>query len=305
MRVLVLLSTYNGGLYLSQQLDSIFSQKEVDVDILIRDDGSSDSTIQIIESYISNYPGRIKLVCGTNVGAAHSFMELLQLANEMQYDYYALSDQDDVWLEDKLISAVTLCVEQGLENDIPVLYFGRYQMVNDKMDYLNTAYKTPKISFQYALLENCATGCTMFFNRKLLSLLCLYRPNCIVMHDDWIYKVCLGVGGVVCYDPVPHMLYRQHCNNLIGGKRRGFLKKWFSRFRKLFSKSENLRFRMAKELLDGYRSYLTDYNLRLLLDLISDNKGYKRVKLFFDSRFNGADFETTMKIKFLILLGKF
>ena len=104
-RILVLLSAYNGEKYISAQIESILHQKiEHQVDLLIRDDGSNDDTLNILQEYETKYPDRIKVVEGKNIGYIKSFFWLIQEANG--YDYYSLSDQDDVWLDNKLDIAV-------------------------------------------------------------------------------------------------------------------------------------------------------------------------------------------------------
>ncbi|WP_276834352.1 glycosyltransferase, partial [Massilicoli timonensis] len=104
-RILVLLSAYNGEKYISAQIESILYQKtEHQVDLLIRDDGSNDDTLNILQEYETKYPDRIKVVEGENIGYNKSFFWLIQEANG--YDYYSLSDQDDVWLDNKLDIAV-------------------------------------------------------------------------------------------------------------------------------------------------------------------------------------------------------
>ena len=105
-KVQVLLSTYNGEKYIREQLDSILTQKDIEVSILIRDDGSTDSTVDIIHEYCSNNSD-IKLIKGSNMGACKSFFELFKEA-DMGYDYYALADQDDYWYADKLTVACNM-----------------------------------------------------------------------------------------------------------------------------------------------------------------------------------------------------
>ena len=102
--VQILLSSYNGDKYINRQIDSILCQKDVEVHLLIRDDGSTDQTRQIIKKYEKKYPFNIKVVLGENIGWKKSFFTLLKLAGD--YDYYAFADQDDYWYEDKEISAI-------------------------------------------------------------------------------------------------------------------------------------------------------------------------------------------------------
>ena len=103
--ILVLMSTYNGSKYIKQQIESIFKQKNVNADILIRDDGSTDDTIDIINSFGDD---RIKLYKGYNLGSTNSFIDLIKYSAKHypDYEYYAFSDQDDVWEPEKIKVAV-------------------------------------------------------------------------------------------------------------------------------------------------------------------------------------------------------
>ena len=99
--VQVLMSTYNGERYIRRQIDSIMAQTGVEVYLLIRDDGSEDSTVSIIQEYVEQYPDRIQIVIGKNIGWKKSFIQLLRMAGN--FDYYAFADQDDYWFPDKEI----------------------------------------------------------------------------------------------------------------------------------------------------------------------------------------------------------
>lgn len=101
-RVEVLMSTYNGELYIDEQIQSILSQKDVDLNLLIRDDASKDNTIEKIKKYTTR--DNVSFYNGKNIGATRSFFDLMNHAGE--YEYYCLSDQDDVWDDDKVITAV-------------------------------------------------------------------------------------------------------------------------------------------------------------------------------------------------------
>ena len=123
--VCVLLSTYNGEKYLKEQLDSVLNQKDITLNFLVRDDGSTDSTIDILKQYEKE--GKIKLIVGKNIGYKKSFYELAKLAPLS--DYYAFCDQDDVWDDDKLITAVNMLEREN--NSIPLLYFSALRVVNN------------------------------------------------------------------------------------------------------------------------------------------------------------------------------
>ena len=128
------MSTYNGEKFLREQLNSLVTQKLKPDQIFIRDDGSTDATMDIIKYYADSYKF-IKYYHGENLGAAKSFMELINKAEEA--DYYALCDQDDVWFEDKLQVAVNT-LEAIRPNDIPLLYCSRFTLTDEKLNPLDS-----------------------------------------------------------------------------------------------------------------------------------------------------------------------
>ena len=106
MKILILLSTYNGQQYLPELLDSVENQTGVEKEIIVRDDGSQDQTLNILQKYKKQYEN-IEIHSSTNIGACKSFLSLIQLAKEKDnYDYAAFCDQDDVWLPQKLSAAI-------------------------------------------------------------------------------------------------------------------------------------------------------------------------------------------------------
>ena len=112
--VLVLLSSYNGEKYIKEQIDSILTQKNITVKLFIRDDGSTDATRNILKEY-EKYSNCV-VVFGDNIGAANSFLWLIQNAHSS--GYYAFSDQDDIWDRDKLSSAISIIKSTG--STIPI-----------------------------------------------------------------------------------------------------------------------------------------------------------------------------------------
>lgn len=308
MKVLVLLATYNGECYLREQLDSILSQVNVDVDILARDDGSLDKTVEILREYSNNYKNKVTFIAGNNLGAGKNFLSLIYIARtrNKEYDYFALSDQDDVWLPNKLYAAISRCGNAN-KSIAPSLYFGQYRMVDKNLQGIQAERekKAPKMTLGHALVDNVATGCTMVFNRSLLLELCEYSPDFITMHDDWIYKVCVALGGSLFYDSVPYILYRQHGRNVIGGLSDNFIKKWSLRLKKIFKKSTNIRLRVATELYRGYSVKLPIKNKLLLYEVVNYKKGLNRFRLFFNRELCGENLDATLRVKFLILFSKY
>ncbi len=209
-RVQVLMSTYNGERFLEEQMESLLAQSWKNLEILIRDDGSTDSTMQILERYCMKYPN-IQVFVGENIGVAKSFFELLQ---ESDGDFVAFCDQDDVWLEHKVEAAITvLKEEQG-----PALYCGGKTLVDSSlkpMEKQNRERLAP--GFGNAVVECICTGCTAVLNRKLIDIMKVRLPEHAILHDWWSYLVAAYVGKVI-YDPEAYILYRQHGKNVVGAK---------------------------------------------------------------------------------------
>lgn len=210
MHILVLLSSWNGAKYLREQLESILAQAiKGSLQVLIRDDGSTDGTVSIVKEFDDP---RIHLICGSNLGAKASFMALISEAMSYEADYIALADQDDVWLPNKLQRAV-----DKLHNATsPALYCSALNLVDEELLPLSYHEFVGQIGFESSFLVNCATGCTCVFNRQLLSLLSM-KPDThvILMHDWWLYLVANNFGSVI-YDKESFILYRQHGKNQVG-----------------------------------------------------------------------------------------
>lgn len=216
-KIEVLMSTYNGEKYIREQIDSILHQSGVSVHILVRDDGSSDSTKSILNEYQAK--GQLKWYEGENIGAKYSFLDVLQNAEEAEY--YAFSDQDDVWLPNKIKEALNKI--EMYQEEQPILYYSETMQVDNQLRKTNYQFHSGKpYKFGQILIKNHASGCTMVFNRTLQQLIKKqdYRQlENIPYHDHWIYMVCLACGGKVIYDSESYILYRQHNQNVIGANR--------------------------------------------------------------------------------------
>lgn len=181
-RVQVLLSTYNGGKYLQAQIDSLLQQTYADSHILVRDDGSKDSTHQILQQYESEH---LTWYAGDNVGVIRSFMDLLRQESDAQF--YAFCDQDDVWKADKIERAVTLLDTKSAQT--PLLYFTHTELVNHQLQPYHKIQPIieKQVGFGNALVQNIVTGCTAVLNRAGRDLLLQSNPNWdnVRMHDWW------------------------------------------------------------------------------------------------------------------------
>ena len=301
--VLVLLSTYNGGAYLREQLDSILSQNKVDVTILVRDDGSNDAgvTLNILEEYKNINPDKIIIVFGTNIGWKGSFFELLRLAVDIysnHYTYYAFSDQDDIWMPDKLITGINQLKKLG---DGPSLYCSNLYYYKNGINYGLIRDKKIIPTYKSCLLRNYATGCSVIFNHDLLILAGREKPNVDVAHDYWLYQIAVLCGNVFI-DQNAYILYRQHDNNQIGYKS-GWINKWRRRYKTLRNTLNHQQENQAKELL---RIFSNDMHREAL---VSTRKfaNYRQsilqqLQLLVDSEYtlNNKSNDRWMKIKILL-----
>lgn len=208
--VTVVLATYNGEKYLREQLDSLIRQKGVSVKILVRDDGSKDGTKSILDEYQNKK--LLTWYTGEHLNVQKGYLDLLKHAP--QSDYYAFCDQDDVWDDDKLLYAVTELDE--LPNDKPSMYYSGQRLVDENLKLLLVhkiaADRSPYANF---MISNVA-GCTAVFNQKLVDAANSASPDFILMHDSWLFKICLALGGSYYADSAAHINYRQHGNNVAG-----------------------------------------------------------------------------------------
>lgn len=215
-KVAILLCTYQGQHYLAEQLDSFAAQSHANWEVWASDDGSQDDTHVILEAYQQQWPaGRLSIHAGPADGFAANFLSLTCNAS-IDADYYAYSDQDDVWEVDKLARAVEWL--ESVSQNIPALYCSRTRLVDaDNREIgLSPLFSKPP-SFANALMQNIGGGNTMVFNNAARALLReLGEKIPIVIHDWWAYMVVTGCGGKVFYDREPALRYRQHDGNLVG-----------------------------------------------------------------------------------------
>lgn len=276
-KVLIMMSVYNGRKYLAEQLESIIGQKGVDVSLYIRDDGSEDSAEAVIRKYENIIP--IIYCREANIGAARSFMRLVELAED-GYDYYAFADQDDSWDHDKLYTAVQKMKNTGKS---PALYYSNTRRVGQDLEKIkepyNKVYHTEK--FPDVLILTEAPGCTMVFDNKLLLLLKRHMPIQLYMHDCWVLQVCAAIRGTIIYDANPHMLYRQHAGNVMAGLEKMKYNP-FQLFRYRVHKIFDFSYRpsvAAAELKEGYYD-LMDNRSRRAVQMLIDAPNCLRYRIY-------------------------
>ena len=218
----ILLSTFNGAKYLAQQLDSILAQSYSDWRLLVRDDGSTDNTRTILQSYSTKDP-RISIIQdGENVGAMRSFERLLTQHSEAAY--YAFCDQDDVWEPDKLSLSLDAMhqAEQQYPNK-PIVIHTDLKVVDSQLkllapsfwQYSNLRPDLLDTHLRYLAISNSVTGCTMLFNQHARTC-ALPFSNKAYMHDAWIALQVKRSGGILIPLYQTPIAYRQHQDNALG-----------------------------------------------------------------------------------------
>lgn len=214
-QVAILLATYNGEKFLVEQLESIHKQTHSNWIIYASDDGSKDSTLQILNAYMARWgKNKFILLHGLGRGHAHNFLSLVE-ASLGRHDYYAFSDQDDVWMPDKLERAISILSH----SDTPLnLYCSRTAYIDNFRNHIgsSTIFKKP-LSFKNALVQSIAGGNTMVFSKEASNLFeHITNYDLVVSHDWLLYILVTGVGGKVYYDRYESVLYRQHSFSLVG-----------------------------------------------------------------------------------------
>ena len=211
-RIQILLAVYNGEKYLREQLDSYLRLDNFEeVKILARDDGSTDGSLKILDEYSEKYG--IEVIKGKNIGLNANFHELI-LARDRSCEYFAYSDQDDVWLESKLSRAVTEL--DKYHEDIPTLYAALSHITDESLEIIGSIFcPTKELSFYNAIVQNVCAGHTEVCNAALMNLLEKKFSEGIYVTDHWTYMLASAVGRVV-FDKTHTTLYRQHGKNVIG-----------------------------------------------------------------------------------------
>lgn len=274
------MSTYNGEKYLDEQIESIENQTYKNITLLIRDDASTDRTIELIKNKQKKY-SNIFLEKGDNLGPAKSFISLLKISDIYgDFDYFSFADQDDFWLEDKILRAVEKL--NKMNDNEANLYFSDTILVDKNLNKLNNIreIKKEKITPLNAMIENIATGCTIVFNKKLKTYLERVEINDMFngfIHDSLAYKLASLTGNVV-YDDKSYIYYRQHENNVIGNSS-NYLDKLKKR-KKVWKKNIRLRSRIAKYILNTYGDIIKS-QYKKKVELIA-NYNIKRLFLLFN-----------------------
>ncbi|HFI0249241.1 TPA: glycosyltransferase family 2 protein [Streptococcus suis] len=217
MKVNILMSTYNGQQFLAEQIRSIQDQSYTDWTLFIRDDGSSDNTKEILKDF-ERQDSRIHLIDNDksdNLGVIKSFHKLV---NHDRADYYFFSDQDDVWLPNKL--ELSLKEAQNYLADLPLMVYMDLKVVNQDLEIMTESMVKSQshhanTELVQELTENTVTGGVAMINHALAEM--WQETDDILMHDWYLALLASAFGNLVFIDQ-PGELYRQHSDNVLGAR---------------------------------------------------------------------------------------
>lgn len=214
--IAILMCTFNGAAHLSEQLESIQKQCFKHIDIWVSDDGSADSTVTILNQFKQRWTkGRFEILKGPQRGFASNFLSLV-CNKDIQADFFAYSDQDDIWELDKLSRAMHEIEKR--DHQKPTLFCSRTNLIAECGKSLRQ--KSPRFqrqpNFKNALVQSLAGGNTMVFNQAARQIILQAGMQKIISHDWWTYMLISGANGEIFYDATPLVRYRQHSDNQIG-----------------------------------------------------------------------------------------
>lgn len=231
----ILMATYNGEQYVAEQIDSILAQTYTNFNLIISDDNSNDNTRSILQEYAKK-DSRIQVYYQEkNLGYIKNFEFLL---TKVESDVYMLSDQDDVWLKEKVEKTY-----ETLNKEKADLVYTDLKVVDQELNEINPSYMRMMKFYQKAVkytdyrsvyLYNIATGCTIMSKKKFIDkIIPIPAESKYVIHDLWI-TVMVGLNGKVVYMDEGYILYRQHDNNQVGAKKTSAKMKNLDEIRELF-----------------------------------------------------------------------
>ena len=268
-KVLILMSTYNGEKYLSEQIESLLNQTYKNIKILIRDDGSKDNTVNIVKEFQKNHDN-ITLIEGKNKGFIKRAVKFFNKAN----------------------------------NDKPVLYFSNSDYYDGNMKYLATAEKNKIYNFRNSLVECVTQGMTMIINNTTRELIKKNNPQNCLYHDWWTYMICSGFGEII-YDDKSLVKYRRHNKSVtVEGRSKKELFIW--RVKK-FLVGDSLK-QIKKQLQEYEGLYADRLNMedKQLLKMFTKEK-YNFIialkKTFYPKRFR-RKISDEIAVRILFLFGK-
>lgn len=296
--VAVLLATFNGGKYLHEFLNSLCAQNYRDFCVYVRDDGSCDATTDILMEYTNKLDMRL-LPAGKRLGAFRNFFRLLQEAGD-NHACYMLADQDDYWYPDKIERAWRAV--GNFPEDI-ILYCTRLEYADARLNSLGFSKIPRLLTFENAVVENIASGCTTAVTRSVKRNLVIPDARYPIAHDWWLYMYCSTAGKVI-YDERPSLRYRLHSKNTVGATTNR-LKEFIRRCQR-YSKNKHVYLQLSQQFLLCHGNALSQRHRDLLQDIIKNAQTLSgRLRIAWQPPFSRQRRIDNLICRMIYLLGRF
>lgn len=277
----ILMATYNGDAYIREQLDSIMCQSRDDWRLTIRDDGSTDGTVDIINEYISFYPDKVRLL-DDRTSSGSAMKNFIRLIKRAIGDYVMFADQDDVWNKDKVEKTYRLMkkMEAKYGTDKPLLIHTDMQVVDERLGLVSPSFcnlmKLPvKKGLNDVIIQNSIVGCTVMINDRLLDMAKQLSEDAPILMHDHALAIMAGAYGHIGFLNRPTMSYRQHAGNQVGaseGMDRMSVIRRFKQGKKAFAEDMNKSYEQVGYILDTFGEDRLDIAYDELLN------GYRKLK---------------------------
>ena len=221
--VTIVMSVYNAEKYLEQQLQSLTIQTYQSWRLLVRNNGSNDQTLSILEQFQNQHSKERVHIVNTTKNINKVYKSFAMLVDQVNTHYIMLCDGDDFWLPEKIKDAVNAIsnMEDIHSSEVPLLYHTDLTLVDHNLSPTSISmWRAQRLNPKRkraikCLIHNHAIGNTFIFNQALKEKAKL-RPESLIMHDVF-YLIIASLYGVVSSSERSHMLYRQHGNNICGG----------------------------------------------------------------------------------------
>lgn len=223
-KIAILLSTYNSSKYIKEQIDSIIKQTNTEWFLYIRDDCSTDNTVEIIKDYSFRYSNIYLFnTVKENIGPCKSFLWLLE---KVESEYYMFCDHDDIWIQNKIEISFKIMkeLEEKYSKQRPILVHSDMKVVDSSLNLIaDSFWKYTGLHHTWSSFNNfsggnCVNGCTMIINEQAKKV-SLINSIYATIHDVWVSLRVSYSNGIIYYISEPTVLYRQHCNNVVGAQK--------------------------------------------------------------------------------------
>lgn len=300
--VTIVLATYNGERFLLEQLESLTAQSRRPDRLVLRDDGSTDRSVEIVQAWADRSGVALQQVTGPRLGPALSFLKALQVAEPA--DIFLFCDQDDVWQPYKIERALYL-VPWG-EDVVPTLCATRLEVVDERLTPMRLSLLPTNLSFSSASCESVLTGCTMAFNAAFRELLVRALPKNAAMHDWWCYLLATSANGAALrFDSTPTVLYRQHGGNALGAGPVGW-SALRARGLRFIGRDSAMRSRQLQEFAKLHGYALAPQASAILYQLLAAKHGLvPRLRAAFTARIRRQTFLATLATRLALLTNRF